>query len=405
MGKTLGAMLHSRTVLLKMYAVWTCAYFFLFPIGSYIYGTGGVIEAIPSALGRGVYYLYLAATVIVYIFFILRNKCAVGPKQATSQQIVRQYIKRSNKIVSGLSILLFLGISLTYYFLMTESIDYSLLFNRSNRTEGVFVTQQWVIYVYFIQSLAFVSIYYLEELSNSELFLFAVLTASFCVFEIFILGARRYSVAIVLFYIYRKGYFEYLFGTKFGALLIFGAVLSGIGFGVVREFLFHDILLGESDSDYAIFLAITSNEFTEIGTGIARAVNFSMDLDNLKLGSTFINIFYFFIPRFIFEDKPLSLTYQLDIPVSIYSEFFVNFHLAGLFFIIVFAYLIGRLSRKSPSGYLSCVLAAYSFDFIRAEIATITYTLFFVAVFSTIAKRSLMHRCVLSLLRPSNAKT
>lgn len=404
MVKTLGAMPYSQTVLLKMYAVWTCAYFFLFPIGSYIYGTSGVIEAIPSALGRGVYYVYLTSTVIIYIFFILLNKYVVEPKKATKQLIVRQYIKRSNKIVSGLSVLQFLGISLTYYILMTEAIDYSLLFNRANRTEGVFITQQWVIYVYFIQSLAFVSIYYLEKLSNSELFLFAVLTVSFIVLEVFFLGARRYSVALVLFYVYRKGYFEYLFGTKFGALLISGAFLSGIGFGVVREFLFHDILLHELNSDYAIFLAITSNEFTEIGTGIARTVNYSMDLDNLKLGSTFINIFYFFIPRLIFEDKPLSLTYQLDIPISIYSEFFVNFHLAGLFFVIVFAYLISRLCRKAPLGYYSCVLAAYSFDFIRAEIATITYTLFFVVVFSTIAKGSLMNRHVLSFLRPSNVK-
>ena len=395
MGKTLSATPFSRTVLLKMYAAWTFAYLFMYPIGAFIYDADWVIESIPNVLGRGFYYIYLIVIVAIFIFFISHNRCIISYKSTKNNQIIRPHIKRLNKGISCLSIFLMLGILITYYYLITESIDYSLLFNRNNRTEGVFITQQWVIYVYFIQSLLFVSIYYSEELGKSELVLFIVLTASFFVMEILFLGGRRYSVAIVLFYMYRKGHFEYLFGTKLGALLISIAVMGGIVFGVIRELLFHNIMLSDSDMNKNIYTAFTSNEFTEIGAGIARTVQLSMDLDNLKFGSTLLNIFLFFIPRSIFEDKPFSLTYQLEIPISIYSELFLNFHLAGLVIIILLVYIVGRVSIKGSSSYIGCVIAAYSFDFIRAEMATIFYTLFFVILFSLILRKTLVQRCTI----------
>ena len=80
------------------------------------------------------------------------------------------------------------------------------------------------------------------------------------------------------------------------------------------------------------------------------------DLNLMSLGSTIIKPLFLFIPRFIFPNKPEQIitlyAQEFDpaframggsYPISIFSEFFWNFHLVGIFmtiFLIIFCYYV-----------------------------------------------------------------
>lgn len=266
------------------------------------------------------------------------------------------------------------------FFLNSRELDLSVMFNRQNRNEGIFTNQFWIVFVFFVQSLLFISIYHIKSLTDFQKLLSIIIFLMFSFLEIAGIGARRYTAAIVVFYLYRSGILYFLTITKIGKLFLIVAIIAMIFLGTVREFIFHEATGGVLNQDI-LGLMVSSNEFTEIGRGIVKSVELSQSLDDLKMGATLLKIPLYFIPRAIFETKPLSLSNQYDINISIFSELFINFHIFSLYFIGLLAFIVYRISRKGVDNYFGCLFAAYALDFIRADFAGIFYCIIFSIIF------------------------
>tara|TARA_B100000427_G_scaffold269368_1_gene235660 strand:- start:6019 stop:7326 length:1308 start_codon:yes stop_codon:yes gene_type:complete len=103
------------------------------------------------------------------------------------------------------------------------------------------------------------------------------------------------------------------------------------------------------------------------------------NIDNLSLGSTFIKPLFLLVPRYLFPWKPDSIitlyTMQYDasfraaggsFPINIFSEFFWNFHLMGIFmniFLVLFGYLLYKhlitSVKKSHITHILIYLVCY----------------------------------------------
>ena len=361
-------------------------YIYFYPFANYLTNSefDGVLN--PESSARQVYLFYISSIPIAVLIgrFLLPIIVPLGPARL---------VNASNNGRTPRVFFLFQTIaiiSLGCIFILTD-IDFSILFNRQNRNEGFFVTQAWVIFVYFIQSILFVSIYNYKCLSKFEIILSALIFIMFSFLEVAGIGARRYTVAIIIFYLYRSGILYYLIFYKIGRLLLILSIIAMIFFGSTREYIFHEATGGILQRDISE-LMISSNEFTEIGGGIAKSVAEFQSIDNLRIGATLLNIPLYFIPRAIFDDKPLSLTNQYEIPISIFSELFINFHILSLFFIILISFLVYRVSIKGSANYFSCLFAAYALDFIRADFASIfycmTFSIFFYCLMTRLIKNN-----------------
>ena len=121
-------------------------------------------------------------------------------------------------------------------------------------------------------------------------------------------------------------------------------------------------------------------------SGVIKSILIGNDMNSIKMGSTLLDGVLFLIPRVFYPDKPITLSSTLGFPISIYAEMFVNFNLISIFiFLFIFLY-VGYLSKKHSNKFRTCVVAAYSFDFIRAETGTIIYTIVVIGVFYYIIK-------------------
>lgn len=356
-------------------------YLFFFPFSVYISGLNIHDEFSRGEIAVASYWLFLLLVVIGII--------SGGLLKIKKINIDLKYCRgrKKTRIISLAHIICLLFF---IYVLNIDSIDWSVYFNRENRNNGIFVTQEWVVSIIFIQSTLFISIFFWESLDKIEKIMAIATFVLLFVIEIFGLGARRYTMAVVIFYIYKSGILRCLFYSIYGWFLILFSLFVALFFGSFRELVFHSAT-DNLDWEKLIELMTTSNEFTEIGGGIVKIINLTYDMSQLQLGLTFLNAPIYFIPRSIFDTKPLSLTYQYDIPISIYSELFLNFHLMSAVLILFLSYLIKRISKYGEQKIYSCVAAAYMLDFLRGDFATISYslTIFFVVYIIFTTNRSL----------------
>jgi hypothetical protein len=365
------------------YCILSFFYIYFYPFASYLTNVELDAELISGNSVRQVYFFYIYSIPIAILLgrYLLPIIVPVIPLE-TAKASNNGRVPKAFFLFQSLAL-----VALSYIFTSTE-INFSILFNRQNRGEGIFITQTWVIFVYFIQSVLFVSIYNWKSLSKFQKMSSILIFLMFLFLEVAGIGGRRYTLAIIIFYLYQSGILNYLMFAKIGRLLLISSIIAMIYFGTAREFIFHKASGGLLEQDF-LTLMVSSNEFTEIGSGIAKSAIHSQSIDNLRMGSTLLEIPLYFIPRVILEEKPLSLSHQYDIPISVFSELFINFHILSLFFISLLSFLLHRISKKERENYFACLFAAYALDFIRADLATIIYTITFSVFFYYLMTRSI----------------
>lgn len=157
-----------------------------------------------------------------------------------------------------------------------------------------------------------------------------------------------YSLVLILAMSIARGYGE--FGE-------FDSIFSTIA--LIPAYMNSDIFIG------GLLLNIEVGYFYFHGVNAIELV--LQDPTILSMGSTLIKPLFLFMPRFIFPFKPEQMIalYTLEhdpafraiggsYPISIFSEFFWNFHLAGLFmilFLILFCYYIYKRLIESIENF------------------------------------------------------
>lgn len=134
-----------------------------------------------------------------------------------------------------------------------------------------------------------------------------------------------------------------------------------------------------SDENFWLFL-FNNLEVNYMFFHSINGIEYVLNDDSLfAYGSTILKVFFIFIPSFLIDFKPDSIIHLYTTthdpfyrslggswPINIYSEYFWNFHLAGMFFIGVFFYLISvffikvfTFIRTGKALYYIWVLYAY----------------------------------------------
>lgn len=355
--------------LFAYFSVINILYVFFYPVSYAFSGIDLDYQGINSS-----YLLFLKIFPLIYILSWSLGSVLNSSLKLTEYTVLEN-LTATNALAHGFIICM---IIILIFF--SGGLDLSSFFNRANRERGVFTTQYWVIFVFYVQTYFFVHIYYWANLTKSDRFVVVLTFCLFSLLEIAGIGARRSTTSIIIFYLYSSGILAWMTGRVLGIVCLFSIISLGLLFGALREIVFHGLTNGFSSSQIAIS-AINNNEFTEIGKGIEKSLVFYDGLSNLKFGETFFNIFYYFIPRFIFEDKPNSLSNSSDIIISIYAEQIINFHLLSLFvsfFLFLFVYLY---AKRYSSSFHAAVFCAYTLDSVRSDLAAVLYTFVFVFIF------------------------
>lgn len=368
-------------------------YLFFFPAAGFLGGYINYNEVIYSKSSQLEYLIYIFsfpfAPLIASILFN-SNKTRIETINVKSNNDVK--LNTIYKLAQFLSLLYII------YLYLYSGVDFSTLFNRVNRENDIFQSQSWVVLVMYIQSVVFCGFFYWESLSKLQKIQCLMIFIGFSIFEIVGLGARRYTIAMAIFWIYKNGYFTFLLKSIKGFFVLLVSIFIAIFYGAFREIIFYQVN-GITERRYFLDIMAGSNEFTEIGYGFARSVNYVSDISFLRLGSSFFQFILYFIPREFYPDKPLSLSNELNIPISLFSELYINFHLASLFLWIYIFYYIRKLSEKGPKLFLPCIIGAYSLDFIRADTSTIIYTITFALIFYLLFTFNLSRRSTFSPTR------
>jgi hypothetical protein len=339
----------------KFYLFANALYLFAFPLSRYLDNNFDEITKI-------LFIYSLISFISLLIIPVLFSKYKI--KKITSSNKIKPSHLRLKFIL-----LSFIVIFLLKFLYFNTGISYSILFNRMNRELPFYQSQVYVIFILVMQFYFFFFIYYLNYLKKYEKIVLLLLFILFAYHEIVLTGARRYTLAIILFYLISNIGLDKLFKFKYAVLASF-IIISMFILGGYRELIVHGMELKLND---AIVIALKNNEFTEIGRGLYYYISQNIDAHIIQGGKSFIDGLQFIIPRFIYPDKPVSLVAQFGVPVSIYSELFLNFHFVGALIIGIYGFLYYILSLNT--GFWSIVFYSYILDFIRAQFGVIIYTI------------------------------
>lgn len=190
-------------------------------------------------------------------------------------------------------------------------------------------------------------------------------------------GSRREIVFVLsYFFIFCLFYSNGNIGYKFKILLI-SVIFLLIAFGALRY--------GEEQSSAEFLL----NAFGEFVFPINTFIYFvNKGVSSYELGLTYFQLFYNFIPKFFYPDKPLSLAIQFAYMVSLpgqdfimgyaytpITEAFVNF---GVFSVLILPFLVSSLSYFSEVisiryPLFSIIMLSQVLNFQRSEISSLLF--------------------------------
>lgn len=292
------------------------------------------------------------------------------------------------KNVYDMNISIFFAFFIYFIFDIYLTIDLNLMFNRFNRELEFFASQSWVVFVIFSQSLFFFCIYNYNKINVLNKFLLITSILLFITLEVFFLGARRFSVAIIIFLLVTNKGFRSFFEKKIGTVVIVCTIGLVLLFGGLREFIFHAT---SYDFTSLIHLTFKNNEFTEIGRGINSYIS---RIDNgdfeFLIGESYFNTLSYLIPNSIHPDKPPSLVQISGLPSSLYSEAFANFYIVGIFIVFLLAYVFSCFKEYT---IVSATIFSYVLDFQRTEFGLIIYTLVLSIIFYNFFGRLVYKKC------------
>jgi hypothetical protein len=316
-------------------------------------------------------YIFLLVIIVPISFFISK----INFKSHFRSEVKREvYPKFYFKIAVGLFIAIFL------FFINKIGVNLDTFFSRLNREGEDFINQSWVVFIIAAQAIIFTGIFLFEKLSKVDKRLLYLLIFIFIFFEVFLFAGRRNSLAIVLFILYKKGLINRLFSSYKGVAFFLFTIVFGLLFGVVREIIINPLIIVNGyDFNSITKLSLYANEFNEISRSLFNLID-RMQILNLEFGSTYLDSITIFIPRTLYQLKPISFVFRFDVAASPISEGYINFGILGFIPILILLTILRNVFKSSDKSFLSCVLIGYSFDIFRSNLSTLVYSLVIIMI-------------------------
>jgi len=144
----------------------------------------------------------------------------------------------------------------------------------------------------------------------------------------------------------------------FTSIIAIIILVSAVTFRFFRGYLQPNSNLDNFQFDLNLFLRI-SLESGDLGysTTVIQLINYVPDFHDYLYGQSYYRLFFTFIPRFIWDDKPINTQQTVaswlmpevegqSIPPGIIGDLYINFGVVGVLFMILFGIFIGLLDKN-----------------------------------------------------------
>jgi hypothetical protein len=279
-------------------------------------------------------------------------------------------------------ILLFVSLVWVVIYPLSQGVDLSLGVEYSARNIDLIMTQLWVVTIFFVNGGFIYFLWKYSSLRASAKVALWVFLITYSGLMLLALSVRRDILPLLLFGLAVSASRKKMRLNASYVFILVGTFILFLIFGVVRE-IPKDAPI---DLQVQMVMLISNNEFS---IPIQKTIPYIENEGWMpKFGWTYVYWPLMFIPRAIFENKPVSLAWSVenDTGVNIaaaytpVTEAFVNFKWMGPFVVMVLlsffmSYLIRYIERFSLLYFL-CF--AFIVDFNRGEFALTVYSLIIV---------------------------
>ena len=295
----------------------------------------------------------------------------------------------SKQIPSKIKIFLPVFLVLMCYAITTNEIisDFVSFFNHRNRENGFFNSMTNVILDLFVKSVIIFIFYHWNNLTKRQKKTIFILFIFIILFDVAIIGARRTSIFLIIVFLGSVFLTYSKLKKKFLLLLISSLGIFFILFGGIREM----ILLNRQIDDFSIVDFVSkSNEFELVTKSTDDYIEYAHRND-FFYGESLIKWPLFFIPRSIWNDKPVSLGRKTGIFTNFFGEAYLNFGILSPFFIFFFFFII--LTFMNNNKIYSLILFSFVVEAFRTSFSEFIFSLIIIFFFVWILKKtSLSHK-------------
>lgn len=133
---------------------------------------------------------------------------------------------------------------------------------------------------------------------------------------------------------------------------------------------------GSTDFNISVVLKRTFNG-GDLGYGIlsSEVIDYVQTRGIYLDGDSYLRLFYIFIPRSLWEDKPISTQRivgewlmpavpNMTIPPGFFADAYINFGLLGLIVFMYFGFIFALIDMKIRSGFIYLIYLSFSFTFL-----------------------------------------
>ncbi len=313
-------------------------------------------------VGASFFIYSLVISVIIFLLFVpFRVKFDVQKKQPLNVISFKSFIL----------LIIFLFFIYTIIVISTYN-NFTGFFNRSTRNSELLQGNLYVILDIILKSIFFCLLKYSNR--HKKFIILLVIFSLF--FDFSYLGARRTSVFVLLMFIWTnlEGISKPTFFKIFSALVFFG--ISSFLFSGYREIIYSGIPI--SNFSQIVGASFYTNEFQVVSLNLLDYINYTNKFGNNPF-QIILSLFIIFIPRFIWQSKPLTLDKKLEIFPNIFGQLYYNY---GILTIIIFLLILYFMFRYlSRNHQFSMLIFAMIPDLFRTTIDQFLFVLFLHIIF------------------------
>lgn len=277
--------------------------------------------------------------------------------------------------------LLALGIVGYKAYVVFSMVSYSALFDGGvvSRLDGI--TQSWIVLGYLLIGIYLYVIYNYKNISSILLVLFLIVFIAFAFSQLSV-GSRRDFLPIIIAAFWMYSYRNESRVTLFKLFLLTILVFIFLIFSSMR--------LGLGSMEAIVLDALQSNEFVYPFYTLSLTVE-KGSVEYLYGFSFLLLPVLFFIPRGLYEEKPISLANMfvnehigeggMGYAYTLVTESYMNFYYFGPFiFFVLCGFFIKKFSIYNDRRVIF-ILYSMIPDICRGEFSSLTYQFFFFSFF------------------------
>jgi len=274
--------------------------------------------------------------------------------------------------------LLFLLISAYVVIFLLTKDNYIEPFNRSTRNSIFLQGNAYVILDIVIKAIFCILIYsqFVSQNNKNKRAIIVFLVIFAMAFDIVYLGARRTSVFIFVALVW--AIVPFIKSKKY-ILLLFSLITLGIVNFLISGFR-ELVYLGNTNLtfDQIIASSLLSNEYQLVSENFIKYKDYANSF-GFGYGITIFSFPLLFVPRFIWNEKPLTIDKSTEIFPNLLGELYYNFGVFSIFFLLIYMFLIFYWIKKK--NIFSMVVFSLIPELFRTSFSIFLFTLILYFIF------------------------